>query len=167
MTLNNTQAIVLAMLHDGPKATRWLVESIGAQFGEFFSTARSGVFREMTNMVHAGLVRSRGVDYAITPEGRQQFKKWLTQPSDADLLRSPTLLRLVYAASMEPEQRRALIESARQDYNDRLREARAAKKALATDLYGKAVADFVEDRVRATLKLLDFVQEIEPAEAPR
>lgn len=163
MNMNNTQAVVLAMLRAGPSNTPRLYSAIEDQLGEFYNATRSAVFKEMSNVVHAGWVRSRGLDYVLTAEGHTQFEKWLAQPPEMDLVRSTTLLRLFLAGSMDPERRKTFIETARNDYTERLRDARAVRKALASDPYGRAVASFIEDRLQALVTLLDSIQEMEPA----
>lgn len=160
--LNATSAALLGLLHAGPMTGGQLVAAAAERFGSFFSVTRSQVYRELPVLAGAELLLlgKRGArssqQYVLTAAGRRAFKSWLNCPSGSDNLRSPLILRLVYAGALTPKQRVSLVSAARAAYLSYLDEAKADAKA-ATDPYTKAVADFAVAHRRAVLTLLDAI----------
>jgi DNA-binding PadR family transcriptional regulator len=160
--VNATAAALLGLLHDGPMTGGQLVAAAGRRFGSFFSVTRSQVYRELPVLAEAGLLRlgkqgpRASQQYAITAAGRRSFKAWLAGGGGADPLRSPLVLRLLYAGSLTVKQRAELVRSSREAYSARLDAARATARG-ETDPYRKAVADFAVAHTRAMLKLLDAI----------
>jgi DNA-binding PadR family transcriptional regulator len=160
--VNATAAALLGLLHDGPMTGGQLVAAAGQRFGSFFSVTRSQVYRELPVLAEAGLLRlgkqgpRASQQYAITAAGRRSFKAWLAGGGGADPLRSPLVLRLLYAGSLTVKQRAELVRSSREAYSVRLDAARAAARGEA-DPYRKAVADFAVAHTRSMLKLLDAI----------
>lgn len=162
--MNSTAAALLGLLHDGPMSGGQLVSAAADRFGSFFSVTRSQVYRELPVLVGAGLLE-RGQPgprasqtYALTAAGRRSFTAWLAAGAAADSLRSPLVLRLLYADTLGAPQRAELVRSSREAYTARLASTRAAARG-ERDPYRKAVADFAIAHVRAVLKLLDAIPE--------
>jgi DNA-binding PadR family transcriptional regulator len=160
--VNATAAALLGLLHDGPMTGGQLVAAAGRRFGSFFSVTRSQVYRELPVLAEAGLLRlgkqgpRASQQYAITAAGRRSFKAWLAGGGGADPLRSPLVLRLLYAGSLTVKQRAELVRTSREAYSARLDAARATARGEA-DPYRKAVADFAVGHSRSMLKLLDAI----------
>ena len=160
--LNATAAALLGLLHDGPMTGGQLVAAATERFGAFFSVTRSQVYRELPVLTEGGLLRlgkqgpRSSQQYVITAAGKRAFKAWLATEPGPDHLRSPLILRLLYASALTPKQRAGLVESAKQAYTGKLDGLRAVAKA-AQDPYAKAAADFAVAYARAVLKLLDAV----------
>ena len=160
--LNATAAALLGLLHDGPQTGGDLVTAARDRFGSFFSVTRSQVYRELPALAEAGFVRlgkqgpRSSQQYVITAAGKRAFKSWLVSDAGPDHLRSPMILRVVYAKALTPKQRATLVDTARETYAGHVDESRAAAKE-AEDAYSKAVADFATAHARAVLKLLDAV----------
>lgn len=160
--LNATAAALLGLLHEGPATGGQLVATVGERFGAFFSVTRSQVYRELPALADAGLVRlgKQGArasqQYVVTAAGKRAFRSWLASSAEPDQLRSPLILRLVYAGSLTPRQRADLVGHARQAYAVRLDTAKVAARA-ASDPYVKAAADFAVAHVRAIVRFLDAI----------
>lgn len=160
--VNATAAALLGLLHDGPMTGGQLVAAAGRRFGSFFSVTRSQVYRELPVLADAGLLKlgkqgpRASQQYAITAAGRRSFKAWLAAGGGADPLRSPLVLRLLYAGSLTEKQRGELVRSSREAYAAGLEEARATARG-EPDPYRKAVADFAVGHARSMLKLLDAI----------
>lgn len=160
--VNATAAALLGLLHDGPMTGGQLVAAAGQRFGSFFSVTRSQVYRELPVLAEAGLLKlgkqgpRASQQYAITAAGRRSFKAWLAKGGGVDPLRSPLVLRLLYAGSLTEKQRAELVRSSREAYATRLDEARATARG-EPDPYRKAVADFAVAHARSMLKLLDAI----------
>lgn len=162
--LNATSAALLGLLHEGPKTGGQLVAAATERFGGFFSVTRSQVYRELPALTEAGLLRlgkqgpRSSQQYVITAAGKRAFKSWLNTEPGPDNVRSPLILRLLYAGSLTAKQRANLVRSAREQYVEKLDEAKSAAKA-ADDPYEKAAADFTVAHNRAVIKLLDAIPE--------
>lgn len=160
--VNATAAALLGLLHAGPMTGGQLVAAAGEQFGSFFAVTRSQCYRELPVLADAGLLKLGKVgarasqQYAITAAGRRSFKAWLAADGGADPLRSPLVLRMLYAETLTVKQRAQLVGASREAYAERLVAARAAARGEA-DPYRKATADFVVAHLRAMLKLLDAI----------
>lgn len=162
ISVNATAAALLGLLHDGPMTGGGLVVAAGERFGSFFAVTRSQVYRELPALADAGSIKEgkqgpRGSQqYVITAAGRRSFTAWLTTGSAADPVRTPLVLRLLYAGSLTAKQRATLVGASREAYAARLVDARAAARG-ERDPYRKAVADFTVAQIRAMLRLLDAV----------
>lgn len=141
-----------------------LVAAANERFSGFFSVTRSQVYRELPVLAEAGLLRlgkqgpRSSQQYVITASGKRAFKSWLNTEPGPDNVRSPMLLRLRYAGSLTQKQRANLVTSAREQYVEKLNEAKNAAKA-AEDPYEKAAADFSVAHNRAVIKMLDAIPE--------
>jgi DNA-binding PadR family transcriptional regulator len=166
--VNATAAALLGLLHDGPMTGGQLVAAAGERFGFFFSVTRSQVYRELPVLAEAGLLRlgrqgpRASQEYKITAAGRRAFRAWLANGGGSDALRSPLVLRLLHAGSLDPEQRSELVDRSRAAYAARLEAARSAARREA-DPYRKAVADFAVAHTRAVVTLLDAIPATESA----
>ena len=106
--VNATAAAILGLLHDGPMTGGELVAAAGERFGGFFSVTRSQVYRELPALAEAGLLRlgklgpRASQQYRINAAGKRSFRAWLAGPGGADALRSPLVLRLLYAERAAP-----------------------------------------------------------------
>lgn len=160
--LNATSAALLGLLHEGPMTGGQLVAAARERFGSFFSVTRSQVYRELPALAESRLLRlgkqgpRSSQQYVITAVGKRAFKAWLNSEPGAEHLRSPLILRVLYAGSLTPRQRSALLGGAREVYAGKLADARAAVRS-AQDPYRKAVADFTVGHLRAVIKLLDAI----------
>ena len=117
--VNATAAAILGLLHDGPLTGGELVAAAGERFGGFFSVTRSQVYRELPALAEAGLLRlgklgpRASQQYRINAAGKRSFRAWLAGPGGADALRSPLVLRLLYAGSLSVDDRAKLLATSR------------------------------------------------------
>ncbi|MFP5023239.1 PadR family transcriptional regulator [Pseudonocardia phyllosphaerae] len=160
--VNATAAALLGLLHGGPMTGGDLVAAAGERFGLFFSVTRSQVYRELPVLADAGLLRlgkqgpRASQQYVITAGGRRAFRNWIAAGGEADAVRSPMVLRLLYAGRLTVKQRTELLRAAREAYVERLSAAEAVA-AATDDPYARPVADFAVAQVRAMLELIDAV----------
>ncbi|MDP9642136.1 DNA-binding PadR family transcriptional regulator [Actinopolyspora lacussalsi] len=162
--LNATSAALLGLLHEGPMTGGQLVAAATDRFSGFFSVTRSQVYRELPALAEDGMLRlgkqgpRSSQQYIITAAGKRAFKSWLNTEPGPDNVRSPLLLRLRYAGMLTAKQRDHLVTSAREQYVEKLNEAKNAAK-VAEDPYEKAAADFSVAHNRAVIKMLDAIPE--------
>ena len=160
--VNATAAAILGLLHDGPMTGGDLVAAAGDRFGGFFSVTRSQVYRELPALAEAGLLRlgklgpRASQQYRINAAGKRSFRAWLAGPGGADALRSPLVLRLLYAGGLSANDRDKLLTTSRSAYTDRLKVAQEAV-AAAADPCERAVAEFTVTHLEAMLTLLDAI----------
>lgn len=160
--VNATAAALLALLHERPRTGGQLVVTARERFGSFFSVTRSQVYRELPVLAAAGLLElgtqgpRASQQYAITAAGRRSFTAWLIAGDAADALRSPLVLRLLYAGTLTATRRTELVSASREAYAAMLVASRSTARG-EPDPYRKAVADFAVAHHRAMLKLLDAV----------
>lgn len=162
LPVNATAAAILGLLHAGPMTGGELVAAAGERFGGFFSVTRSQVYRELPALAEAGLLRlgklgaRASQQYRINAAGKRSFQAWLGGPGGVDALRSPLVLRLLYAGSLSDADRGKLVTSSRNAYAERRKAAQEAVSE-ATDPYTKAVAEFTVAHLDAMVALLDAV----------
>lgn len=106
--LNATAASLLGFLHDGPQSGYDLVQTAERAIGDFWSLTRSQVYRELAAMADEGLVAAQEAGardrraYAVTQEGREAFRQWLSRPPAEEQIRYPLLLALAFARHLPP-----------------------------------------------------------------
>jgi len=167
--VNATAAAILGLLHDGPLTGGELVAAAGERFGGFFSVTRSQVYRELPALAEAGLLRlgklgpRASQQYRINAAGKRSFRAWLAGPGGADALRSPLVLRMLYAEALTEDDRAKLVATSRAAYTDRLKEAQE-HVGSAESPYERAVGEFTVAHLEAVLTLLDNIETAIPTE---
>lgn len=79
--INDTQAVILGVMRDQAMTGGEINRGLG-EMGEFFSTTKSQVYRELTTMEAAGLIRwgTKGARGSMpakrTPAGRKAYETW-------------------------------------------------------------------------------------------
>ncbi|MEU0153681.1 PadR family transcriptional regulator [Micromonospora fulviviridis] len=150
--LNATAASLLGFLHDGPM-TGWDLVTVAQQrIGAFWSLTQSQVYRELTAMAAAGLVRAgeRGrrdrQPYEITEAGRRAFAEWAGRPPTDETIRFPLLLTVLFGRHLPPERLAGYLGTHRAAHAARLADYQAAAAALPPE------ADEIEPYAVATLR---------------
>lgn len=89
-----------------------LRKRFGGSVESFWSVTQSQIYRELHTLEKQGLVvgeREPGdgkpdrVVYALSKRGRAELAAWLRTPVEPVQLRHPLLLKLVFAADLEPD----------------------------------------------------------------
>ena len=76
---------------------------------------QSQLYAELARLADAGLIEPGAVgargrrEYAITPAGRHELIRWLTQPDLPPAMRNQTLLRVFFLWALPPEQAEAYL----------------------------------------------------------
>jgi PadR family transcriptional regulator, regulatory protein AphA len=118
---------ILGFLSLDPTTGYTLKQRFDGSVRSFWSATQSQIYRELYALEDEGLVESkvqagRGRPdkkvYSLTRSGRTAFKEWLAQPLPPLELRHPLLLKLVFAAEMDPGALEAVLTS----YADAMRE---------------------------------------------
>lgn len=163
--INATAASLLGFLHDAPK-TGWDLAATAQQvIGDFWSLTPSQVYRELTAMAAAGLVRAgppgqRGsVRYDLTAAGREAFAQWIRTPPGPDHIRSPLLLTVEFGRHLPPDVLADFVRDRRTAHAGKLagyeRLHSDAKAAGNADPYAMATLEFGIAYERAALTWFD------------
>ena len=150
-TLNATAASLLGLLHDKPMTGWDLVAAANERIGDFWSLTQSQVYRELTAMADAGLVKAgeRGrrdrQPYAITDAGRDAFAAWAARAPGHETIRFPLLLSVMFGRHVEPARLAEFIAEHRAEHAERLAsyEKRWAERQEGEmDPYAEATLEF-------------------------
>ncbi|MFU8870573.1 PadR family transcriptional regulator [Micromonospora sp. SL4-19] len=169
--LNATAASLLGFLHDGPMTGWDLVEYAQQRIGAFWSLTQSQVYRELTAMAAAGLVRAgeRGPrdrkPYEITDAGRAAFAGWAAKPPAEETIRFPMLLTVLFGRHLPADRLAAFLAEHRVAHAARLAEyeqvaAALPEEAEVVDPYSVATLRFGLAYERA---VLDWFTTLPPA----
>lgn len=169
--LNATAASLLGFLHDGPMSGWDLSAHAQTKIGEFWSLTQSQVYRELARMADEGLVTAgeRGTRekrlFEITETGRAAFAEWVADPPDAETIRFPLLLRLVFGRHVPGDRLQSFLAQHRMIHADRLaayeRQRREMPEGYADDdPYTVATLEF---GLRYERAVLDWFDNLPPA----
>lgn len=133
------RAAILGFLDIEPSSGYALRQRFEGSVGSFWSVTQSQIYRELhtlekDHLVTARVARGRGKPdrrtYALTELGTNALREWLHEPLEPLQLRHPLLLKLVFAAQLEPLVLDALLaryqknmETTRAGYATRLESA--------------------------------------------
>ena len=124
--LNPTAASLLGFLLEEPKTGWDIVASVEDSIGCFWNLTKSQVYRELRTLAEAGFVEvgEKGSrekrPYAITPEGREAFARWLRQDPGDDLIRMQGLLKFFFGDQLDPDTLRRFVTLQRLDHERQL-----------------------------------------------
>jgi PadR family transcriptional regulator AphA len=141
--LNQTARVLLGMIAEGHSTGYAIKAEIERSTRLFWGASVGGIYPELRRLSQAGLVSVRDDPrggarrhcYSLTDAGRAALSGWLTDPSDPTFeMRNEGLLRLRFAAVLDPCERAGLV--------DRMREHHARRiEALEAQLAGDAFDD--------------------------
>ena len=93
--------------------------------GAFWTATQSQIYRELHDLESEGMARvdivpgdgkpARKV-YALTRSGRDELQRWLAEPVGPMQLRDPLLLKLVFAANVDPK----ILDGVLEQYGEKL-----------------------------------------------
>lgn len=134
IALVSLRCAILGFLEIEPSTGYILLQRFEGSVGSFWSATQSQIYRELHALEKAGQVALEVVPqdgkparkvYSLTAAGRAELKRWLNQPVEPAQLRDPLLLKLVFAADMEPAQLNQVLSQ----YVDSLRVTRVEYQA--------------------------------------
>lgn len=123
--LPTTSFAVLGLLSYGPLSGYALASLAEQSIGNFWTIAKSQVYRELARLEELGYVEGTDVRqeklpdkrmYELTNEGRSSLIEWLNNPSpdkEGTRMRSTFLLKVFFGNLMEPEQLLDMIRTHR------------------------------------------------------
>ena len=112
------RAAILGFLDIEPSSGYSLRQRFEGSVGSFWSVTQSQIYRELhtlekDRLVTTRVARGRGKPdrrtYSLTEAGTKTLREWLHEPLEPLQLRHPLLLKLVFAAQLEPAVLDALL----------------------------------------------------------
>lgn len=129
MGINSTQAIILAVLHNGP-ASGSRIEAQTKTFNGHWNVTRSQIYRELPVLAEKGFVVAGVPDetkrwaqpYTITETGREEYRIWLYKGNLHTTQHNPWVLRskLLELSDESPDTRAGFHADALHYYQDLL-----------------------------------------------
>jgi DNA-binding PadR family transcriptional regulator len=100
---------ILTALIEKPSSGLELARRFDKSIGYFWSATHQQIYREMSKLEAAGLIRARDTEvtaqgqrktYEALPAGRDELVRWVNESDDPRPLRDPLLLRIRAAATV-------------------------------------------------------------------
>jgi DNA-binding PadR family transcriptional regulator len=147
---NDTQAVILGLLHDVNMTGHDIVRESGKWMSGYWNMTRSQVYRELITLADNGLIKegekgARGsTPYKITPAGKRAFKVWSLQRPEDDGVRSQMAMRLAFGLLQEDDMLQGAIETMMDRHEAKITEAKALIEEAQRDgmLYDAIALDF-------------------------
>jgi DNA-binding PadR family transcriptional regulator len=150
MELSPTAYVVLGMLRNEPRSGYEIKQVVDHSTRFFWAASYGQIYPELRRLAKAGLVegkaeprggRKRTV-YRLTPAGRRELKRWLSEPAETFEQRDEGLLKLFFAGA-SPKAAAQALEAKRRFHEAKLAELRRIEQvvqaAAATDPFPKLV----------------------------
>jgi DNA-binding PadR family transcriptional regulator len=132
MELSPTAYVILGMLRHEPRSG-YEIKQVVDQSTRFFWAASYGqIYPELGKLAKAGLVegesqprggRKRTV-YRLTPAGRKELRRWLSEPPEVFEIRDESLLKLFFAGAAPPGKAAEIIDEKRRLHEQKLERLR-------------------------------------------
>jgi PadR family transcriptional regulator, regulatory protein AphA len=131
--LTTTSRALLGLLHLRPWTTYELAKQVQRSLGWFWPRAERKLYDEPKNLVAAGLAtateqrtgnRPKTV-YAITAQGRDELRRWLSEPSAPPALEFEAMVKVFFADGGTLDQLRTTLDEVEASALERLAELRA------------------------------------------
>jgi PadR family transcriptional regulator, regulatory protein AphA len=111
---------ILAFLSEGAQTGYALKKLLDQSVGHFWTTTQSHIYKALDGLEQKGLASPRWVEqherpnrkeYAITEEGREELRRWLTTPIEPAPVREAWLIQLYFAQERSNAEIAGLIEA--------------------------------------------------------
>jgi DNA-binding PadR family transcriptional regulator len=165
--LNSTAASLLGFLHEGPMTGWDLAATAQRVIGNFWSLTPSQVYRELSTMAGAGLIRAgkRGPrdrqPYLLTRAGKAAFKRWIHEEPGPENIRFPLLLTIEFGRHLDPGRLAEFVHHHRASHAAKLAEYehlhQAALRSSHSDPYAMATVEFGIAHERAALEWFEHL----------
>ncbi len=144
MDLSATAYVILGLLRDRPRSGYEIKAAVDRSTRFFWAASYGQIYPELKRLEELGLVRgseraqgrrSRTV-YVLTPSGRRELVRWLSEPAGLLELRDEGLLKLFFADALPPEATPAMLAAKRDRHAatvERLREIERQAAAESAD----------------------------------
>jgi DNA-binding PadR family transcriptional regulator len=150
--LNQTARVLLGMIAEGHCTGYAIKAEIERSTRLFWGASAGGIYPELKRLAAAGLVDvrddprggARRHSYSLTATGHAALAAWLTDESDpAFEMRNEGLLKLRFAAVLDPCERAGLVDRMRAHHEARIEALQAQLEADAfDDVFDRLTAEY-------------------------
>ncbi|MEN6348625.1 MAG: helix-turn-helix transcriptional regulator [Syntrophomonas sp.] len=179
--INKTKYAILGVLNERP-GSGYDVKKFCDSIAYFWNENYSHIYPVLKQMEGEGLVTKtieqtegrppRNI-FSITPEGRQEFIKWLKLPVEPNILRAELLLKLLFSnnipvenmiekleSKIEEQMRiRDYLDNGEEEIKNMIKNERKLKAWLSVIKWGKTISDATIGWCQETIKILEEDEE--------
>jgi DNA-binding PadR family transcriptional regulator len=107
---------LLGLLADGPASGYDLLKIFDRSLAFIWPATQSQLYGELNRLADDGLVEAgtegprRRKEYTITPDGRTELERWLTDTEPDRIRRNEALLRVFFLGTLPPSRAREYLE---------------------------------------------------------
>jgi PadR family transcriptional regulator, regulatory protein AphA len=151
MQLSSTSYVILGMLRHEPRSGYEIKRAVDSSTRFFWAASYGQIYPELRRLAEAGLVEGepqatggrKRVVYRLTDAGREELRRWLTEPAETMELRDEGLLKLFFAAA-DPDRAEQIIAAKQRLHEEKLAALReVAPKTLSTAAAGDPFPNLV------------------------
>src|SRR3954453_4987361 len=133
MDLSPTAYVILGMLRDQPRCGYEIKSAVDNSTRFFWAASYGQIYPDLRKLSEAGLIEGRpdprgdrkGVEFKLTPAGREELRNWLRRPPQTFETRDEGLLKLFFSDAVEPDDAAATLRAMREHHRgvvERLRD---------------------------------------------
>jgi DNA-binding PadR family transcriptional regulator len=120
-SLSSTAYVILGMVREQPRSGYEIKAMVDGTTRFFWAASYGQIYPELKRLAEQGLVvgsdaptggRRRTV-YEITADGEEELKAWLRRPPETYEMREEGLLKLFFAAALEPDEAVEILRAMR------------------------------------------------------
>jgi DNA-binding PadR family transcriptional regulator len=143
----------LGLLARHPGSGYDLLKRFQKSMANVWPATQSQLYGELNKLADAGLIEVTDVgprgrkEYRVTPAGRAELMRWVTNPQDDPPHRSPELLRVFLLGEIPPEQAREYMVSVAEHADAELKRLEDLRDSIRwsdneADFYGRAALEY-------------------------
>jgi DNA-binding PadR family transcriptional regulator len=138
-TDSQTQFAILGLLHLRPMSGYDLKQLVDESIGHFWREGWGRIYPTLHSLERAGMVRKRSERkagrrerniYTLRPEGRKQFREWLSREWIPEVYRNELLLKVFFGRNASPEVTRKHVERFREQCATEIAAYETAARAI-------------------------------------
>ena len=133
---------ILGLLSYGSKTGWDVVQLFKKTLNYFWNAQTSQIYRELATLEQHGWAKSTQDEgsskkvYAITDEGRQELKRWLSQSAFRLQVNKPLLMKVFFLAEVDKAAAREFLRTSRDECTQYLATLSPVKEQIAADKEG-------------------------------
>lgn len=140
MELNPTAYVILGWLNLGPRSGYEIKAQVEDSTRFFWAASYGQIYPELKRLETAGLIggtsspqggRKRTI-FEITPDGREELRRWLQAPPETFELRDEGLLKLFFSGAVEPQDAARTLRAMRDQHLAKVRQLRGIEPKAAS-----------------------------------
>lgn len=143
----------LGLLAQHPGSGYDLLKRFEQSMANVWPATQSQLYSELNKLADAGLIEVTDVgprgrkEYRVTPAGRAELVRWITNPQDDPPHRIPELLRVFLLGEIPPEQAREYMMSVAEHADADLKRLEDVRDCVGwsdhdADFYGRAALEY-------------------------